>query len=503
MKRLSRLLHHRGSDEGVALITVMLVVLIITGLTATAAAVSIDNRRNANSDRISGSALGAADAGIARAIEYIRGSSIGALTCPEAAQATCTNQPAGWASPSSPQQIPLSTNGCTSTSFSNCATVYITAVTPFNPPAVTSGTYAIHSLGKYGSNPGSRDVVVEVSVTPDTFPIGVFGQTVSGNGGTQIFTESLFTTGCVSSLDDSDNIHGHGTSFSGIDAFWDQPASAHSTVGLSTGNHSACPSNDSNRVPPGPGSPSNGPSASNCPNNTVLNADQSPTGGLVSATVGSACYHQYQRNDGTWYPDGTCPSGATSPNASGLCDTTAFSVTDLQRYGYRPRGLSDAQYAALKARAQASGTYNISTGSIASALTAAQTAGISNPVLYWDNGDVSIKANDFPTSFQTAPVGDAGACASNLPIVTIVVEHHSVTFQGGNNQWIDAAFFVPDGSFQGHGGYNVYGTLFSNNLDLGSSQTWQLDNCWVQDFPGAVLQVTVKSFRENDLADLQ
>ncbi|HVU60539.1 MAG TPA: hypothetical protein VHD58_02670 [Mycobacteriales bacterium] len=503
MTRLSRLIHNRGLDEGVALTTVMLVVLVITGLTATAAAVSIDNRRNANSDRIAGSALGVADAGIARGIEYIRGNSIGAITCPETAQATCTTQPAGWASPSSPQQIPLSANGCTSTSFRNCASVYITAVTPFNPPAVTSGTYAIHSLGKYGSNPGARDVVVEVSVTPDTFPIGVFGQTVSGNGGTQIFTESLFTTGCVSSLDNTGNIHGHGTSFQGIDAFWDQPAAAHSTYGLSTGNHSACPSGDSSRVPPGPGSPTNAPSASNCPNNTNLNADQSPTGGPVSATVGAACYHQYQRNDGTWYPDGTCPSGVVSPYASGLCDTTAFTVTDLQRYGYRPRGLSDAQYAALKARAQAMGTYDISTGSIGSALTAAQAAGISNPVLYWDNTDVSIKASDFPSSFLTAPADDSGSCASNLPIVTIVVEHHSVTFQGGNNQWIDAAFFVPDGNFQGHGGYNVYGTLFSNNLDLGSSQTWKLDNCWVQDFPGAVLQVTVQSFRENDLADLQ
>jgi hypothetical protein len=504
MTRLTRLIHEHKAVEGVALITVIMVVLVILGLSATVAAVGIDNRKNAYSDRIAGSALGAADAGVAQGIEYLRGNSIGSITCPESAQSSCTTQPAGWSSPTSPQQISLTSGGCTSAKFTNCAKVYITAVDAFDPPGVMAGTYAIHSLGTYGANPAARNVVVQVSVTPDTFPVGVFGQQVSGNGGTQIFTESLFTSGCVGSLDDTGNIHGNGTSFSGIDAFWDQPASAHSTYGLSTANNSACPSGDSRRVPPGPGSPSTSASASNCPNNSVLNNDQSPSGGLVSSSVGSACYHTYQRSDGTYYPDGACPSGYTGPTESnGLCATTSFTVTDLQRYGYRPRGLSDSQYAALKARAQASGTYDLASGSIAAALTAAQTAGVSDPVLYWDNGNVSIKASDFPSAFQTAPTGSTGSCPSSLPIVTIVVEHHSITFQGGTNVWLDAAIFVPDGSFNGNGGYNIYGTLFSNNLSLGGNQTFQLDNCWVEDFPGATLSVTAKSFREDNASDLQ
>jgi hypothetical protein len=239
--------------------------------------------------------------------------------------------------------------------------------------------------------------------------------------------------------------------------------------------------------------------------------NQSGDGGLVSATVGSGCYHQYQRADGSWYPDGACPSNVTSLNASGLCDTTAFTTADLQRYGYRPRGLSDAQYAALKSRAQSQGTYNIATGSINATISNLLSTGVGSPVLYWDcanagsicsgSSGLSLKYSDFPTgSFGTAPSA-SGTCAGPLHIVTIVVEHGDLTFQGGNNTWFDAALFVPDGSFNGNGGYQILGTLFSNNLDLGGTQAFSLDGCWVTSFPGPVLSLTQTNFREDDASD--
>jgi Tfp pilus assembly protein PilX len=500
------------TDRGVALATVMLTILVISGFAATVATVSINNMQNSNSDREAGSALGAADAGVAQAIEYLRSNGVAGLTCAEANVSTCTGQAAGFASPTSPKTIALNSSGtgCTSTTFKNCAKVYITYVTRFAPPTVKTGIYAIHSAGTYGTDPGSRNVVVTVSITPDTYPVGVFGQNVSGNGGTAVYTESLFTLGCVSSLDSTGNLHGNGTSFSGIDSYWDQPAAAHSTAGLSTGNNSSCPWGDNSAVPTGTGVHGGGSTANaaNCPNNTVLNGDQSWSGGLVSPTAGSQCYREYTRSNGTFYPDGVCPAGApaSSTQPDGLCDTTLFTTADLQRYGYRPRGLSDTQYQALKARAQANGTYNLASGSIGAALSAAVTNGINDPVLYWDcnaagaacsGGGISIHGSDFPAAFQTAP--STTSCTAGQPIVTIVVENGSITFQGGNNTWLDAAVFVPDGSFNGNGGYNLYGTLFSNNLSLGGNQTFQLDNCWLTNFPGAVLNVTQKSFREDDL----
>jgi hypothetical protein len=89
-----------------------------------------------------------------------------------------------------------------------------------------------------------------------------------------------------------------------------------------------------------------------------------------------------------------------------------------------------------------------------------------------------------------------------MPIVTVVVEHGDLTFQGGNNTWFDGAFFVPDGSFNGNGGYQILGTLFSNNLDLGGTQAFALDSCWLTAFPGAVLSVKQTKFREDDAADV-
>lgn len=527
MTRLLRFMCRRRDDRGVALVTVMLAILVISAFTATVAAVAINDRQNSNSDRQSSSALGAADAGVAQAISYIRSNSVGALTCPESAGpsfASCTSQAAGWASPLSPQQVALGTNGCTSTTFKNCAQVFITSVKPFNPPGVKTGTYNIHSLGLYGPNPGGRAVVVKVSVTPDTFPIGVFGATVNANGNTAVQTESLFTQGCVSPLFSGT---GNGLTFGGIDAYWGQPAAAHSTTGLSTSNNSTCASGDSGRVPPGPGSPSTSPSDANCDDGSSgtptqngvsaagngLDYFQSPTGGLVgpSSTQGKDCWRIYTRSDGTFYPDGVCPAGYTGvTQPDGLCDTTSFTVADLQRYGYRPRGLSDAQYAALKARAQAAGTYNLAETSIYGALAAAQAAGTADPVLFWDcstgnvcsGGSPTVKVSDFPSSYTQPPIG-TGACPKNLPVVTIVVVHGSLKIDGGTNTWVDAAVFVPDGNYNGNGGVNIYGTMFSNTLGLGGNQDFQLDNCWVQNFPGATLQVTVLSFRENDLTDLQ
>jgi hypothetical protein len=228
--------------------------------------------------------------------------------------------------------------------------------------------------------------------------------------------------------------------------------------------------------------------------------------------LGAACYHSYQRPDGSWYPDGVCPSGVTSPYGNGLCDTTAFTTADLQRYGYRPRGLSDSDYDALRATAQAAGTYNLPVASVSATLSALVTAGVTQPVLYWDcanagsicssTNPLSLSQNNFPAGvFDTAPVALPSLCALNLPIVTIVVEHADFVIQGGNNAWLDAAIFAPDGSVNANGGYQINGTMFANNVSLGGTIAFSLDPCWVKSFPGPILSVRQTAFREDDSTD--
>ena len=508
MKPRFGLLHRlvRHDDDGVAMVTALLVSLVLVTLGAIVTTLGVNNLRNATRDRQAGSSLGAGDAGVAQAIEYIRSNGISGLVCPDNNSATCSGNPAGWSNPTNPKLVPLDSagQGC-AVNGNNCAKVWIGVVLGFNPPAVKTGIYNIHSEGIYGNGPSARQLVVTVDVTPVHYPIGVFGQTVSGNGGTAVYTESLFTTDCVSPIYTGS---GNGTRFTGMDSYWGQPAAVHTTTHVSTGVH--CRSNGYIAA----GNPSSStPSSANCPNNSTLNLDQSGDGGLVSATVGNACYHTYQRADGSWYPDGVCPSGVSSPYGNGLCDTTAFTTADLQRYGYRPRGLSDAEYAALRSRAQSQGTYNIPVSSISAQLTYLVNAGISSPVLYWDCSNagsicsgtnaLSLSSNSFPAGmFNSPPTASGGVCPNPERVLTIVVEHANLSYQGGNSSWFDAAIFAPDGSFNGNGGYNILGTMFSNNLDLGGNQTFELDPCWLKSFPGAMLSVTQTNFRENDASDV-
>ena len=495
----------RHDDEGVALITAIMVMLALLAFGSVVAVLGVNNLRNAGNDKQSNSSLGAGDAGVASAIEYIRSNGTAALTCPESNPASCSANPAGYSNPSSPKLIALDSAGTGCTLGKNCAKVWIGVVQRFAPPSVKAGTYNIHSEGIYGNGPSARQIVVTVQVTPDKYPVGVFGQTVTGNGNTAVLTESLFTTGCVSPRNTSANGTSNGTSFTGIDSYWGQPAAAHTTDHIST--KVGCGSNG--YIASGDPTTST-PSAANCPNSAALNSDQSGNGGVVSPTVGSGCYHTYQRPDGSWYPDGVCPSGATSPYGNGLCDTTAFTTADITRYGYTPRGLTGEQYKALKARAKVMGTYNLATGSISAAMTSVLNSGVTSPVLYWNcndpstvcsGGSISLSQSDFPANtFNLAPTS-TGQCSA-MPIVTIVVEHGNLTFQGGNNTWFDGAIFVPDGTFSGNGGYNLLGTMFSNNLSLGGNQTFSLDSCWVTAFPGAILYIKQTKFREDDAVDV-
>ena len=499
-----QLFRRRRDDEGVALITAIMVMLVLLAFGSVVAVLGINNLRNASNDRQANSSLGAGDAGIAQAIEYLRSNGVGGLTCPDSNPTSCSGNPAGFNNPTNPKLVPLDSAGVgCNAGNSNCAKVWIGVVQAFAPPAVKTGTYAIHSEGIYGNGPSARRIVATVKVTPDTFPIGVFGRSVSGNGGTAVYTESLFTTSCVSPIDTG---QGNGTRFTGIDAFWGQPAAAHTTTHVSSSVN--CGSNG--YIAHGNPNATN-PNNNACPNNAALNWDQSSDGGLISSTAGSACYRTYTRADGTTYPDGVCPANVTPTTSNGLCDTTAFTTADLQRYGYRPRGLSGDQYNALKTRAQSQGTYNLAVGSISAAITSLLNGGVTSPVLYWDcsnagsicsnSNGLSLKQSDFPANTFANPPSPNGSCSA-MPIVTIVVEHADLTFQGGTNTWFDAAFFVPDGSFNGNGGYNVLGTLFSNNLDLGGTQAFSLDSCWLTSFPGAVLTVKQTAFREDDATDV-
>lgn len=494
----------RRRDDGVAMLLVMGVAAMITVLTATVASVSLNNVKNTSRDKQSGSAFATSEAGVAEVVERIRSGvlPLSGLTCMEptdpsvALPASCTGTTMSWTSAVAPMEVPVDGGTAPCLPSQTCYKVWIGTLRAYDPAnGVKSGLYRVHSKGLFGNGPAASTVVVDLDVRPEQFPIGVFGEKVTGNGGTAVYNESLFTRACVSPRHDGS---GNGTRFNGMDVYWDQPASAHSTTMITT--TSGC------------GTTGDIHKSANCPEKTAVNFDQAPGGGPVAA--GSGCYRKHLRKNGSYYPDALPTEGCT-PRADGLCDSTSFTVKDLERYGYRPRGLSDDQYESLASRARALGTHNVSASTLSTQLSNALAAGVIQPVVYIDCDEApalcptdtyELKISNIPTAFQQPPSSPATSltrCASGpQPVVTLVVAHGNLNFNGGNSSWFDAAIFVPDGRWRGDGGYNVLGTLFANDLSLGGNETFALDACFIRDLPAPLMHIETVNFAQDDARDL-
>jgi Tfp pilus assembly protein PilX len=464
-------------DRGAAIITVLLLLTVLSGVASTLVLLTNNNLQSASRDRQAIGALATADGGVAQALEYLRMNGAGSVTCTEAsakllitapasvpATDPCRTNPAGWTSPVTPTQVNTSSGG-TCTAGATCYTVHLTAIERYNPPAVKVGTYRIHSRGVFGGGPATRAVSVDVKVKPMTLPIGVFGKELDGNGGTVLYDVSLFTTDCVSPRWDGS---GNGTRFTGgLDPFWDEPAAANSVATISTGTNCAASGNIHK-------------DGVVCPSSSELHYDRDSEGGALP--VGSPC--------GSYY------------NAAGELKTrttTKFTYDDLRTYGYRPGGLTDRQYEALRIRASSQNLLNVTPDGMKIGLDAAVAAGINNPVVYIDNlaatANFSFKESHVPAAFHREP---GGACHNRA--VLIVVRNAGMIYQSGNSSssWRSMSLLVPEGSYRGNGGYNVLGTLFANNISLGGNEQFRLDDCYVDNMPGALLDLDVVSFREDD-----
>lgn len=452
------------------MLTVLLLLVALTAVTTTIAVVATNDTISAGRDRQSAAAQATADAGVAQALEYIRQNGVGGLNCSESAYAAnntaCNSNPAGWTNPGAPAQFRVdgASGTCAVGSDTNCFRVWIGAVTPYVPPAQRTGRYRIHSTGLSGGGPGAKQVLVDVSATPTQFPIGVYGDRLTGNGGTSIYNEMLFTQDCVSPRYDG---HGNGTRFQGTDPYWDEPASANSTTFVSTSNKCGA----SGYLHQG---------GNDCPAEP-MKYDRSSLGGSVATS--SPCAH-FPKLDGS----------------QGTRTSTYFDMSILQMtYHFRPGGLSDAEYDALRVRAVSMNTLNRPTSSLLATLNSLVAAGISNPVVYYDNGSsVSLHASDLPASFSRTP---DSACTAPKSVV-IVVRNGDLVYQGGTSGWRSAAIFVQEGDFQGNGGYNILGTLFAHDLSLGGTEHLQLDSCFVRNIPGGLIDLNVLTFRENDRSDV-
>lgn len=482
----------RDDDRGLGIVTVVFVTAVLGALMLVVTTVTFNNLENTRRDRQALGALATSEAGVARAISHLRTGNLGALKCDEPVgggaptDPDCLGTTESWISSVAPKQVRLdgTTGACTNST--DCYRVWISTVRPYvsncagrhaTPPRPCTGVYRVRSTGLSGNGPGARQITADVEVEPYVYPMGIFAENFSGSGQLGVHRQSLFTNGCVQNRV-KDNSGGSGVRFEWdaansrpvIDIIYDQPSTAHATGEISTSNNS-CGTGSG-------GAPIHNSSVS-C--NLDFPWDQSGSGAVLPTT--SPCYGKYVRSDGSVYPT-----------------TSAFTSTEMtQVYGYRPRGLTDAQYDALKSQALSQGTYNIVTSSISSQLTTLLGQGVTSPVLFWDSGNVALKQSDFPASFSRSLSSDAG-CTSNS--VTIVVVGGNLSYQGGNTSpYLTAALFVPDGLLTGTGGRNTIGTAFAQNIDLSGSVEFFMDECFAGNPPGAVVEAEVVDWRESDSAD--
>ena len=436
----------RRDDRGVAMITVLLVSAVLTALGITVTQVAVSNLTNAGRDRVAGGALGAAEAGVTRAISYINAHNTNALSC----SPSCTGNP--WGNSTSPQVVSFPDG--------RQAKVWIEPIQPYQPPNYKVGKYKVHSVGTAGTGPGKRTLEVTIQVRPLPFPLGIFTRNKLNNGGTgAVFNESVLSEACI---DNRDKLN-----FSGIDAYYGIPAAAHSASYITTANEQFC-------------------------NNNLALVRTGDNKAIHKAATGT-CNATFPYDQDNAPLGGTFPAGSSCTTAANQYTSSSLFTLDMLKaepYNYLPRGLTDAQYALLKARAQAAGTYYTTP----TPTTWPSAATMSNPVLYFKltaGQKVTIQ-----TELSSYGWVDDPSCTSQHPTIVVVVEGGDLVLN--SNARLAGAVFVPDGQMVYNGGAQLVGTLFAKDLTFSGNSSVSLNDCYTRATPGGVFDIRPIHFREVD-----
>ena len=457
--RLLRFRDRTGDESGAAIVITMLMIALITALGVTVFTLSTSNLGNARRDRQASSALANSEAGVGQAIAYMKAAGVGKLKCAP----NC-----GAANPwgEEPKVVDGDAYPSTSVTLSTNETYDVWIQTVSALTASAPGLYRIHSIGHAGTGPGSRTVEVDVQVSPFDFPLAVYSDSVQAGGTGTIHTESLFSKGCIFKRSK--------ILFQGIDPVYGIPAAAHSAqyITETQGAGSDCSSTDNKNIHK-PGAPCN----------TAYPFDQSRAGGDLTST---SCYR---------------PGGAAYPTTSLIS-----SENDLaSQYGFNLAGLTAGQLDLLRTAAQEQGFYFTSTTAIPAVLQVASPQ-YPNPVLFYDlkgsavGGVVDLKQFNNVTYSRSAPLAATdAACTPNNVIVVVI---NGDVRLNSNQSLVGSVFAMgpaPYGNVtKSNGTSTMIGTMYSRSMDLTGTADVHLDDCFLQNLPGALLAVKETSFREVD-----
>ena len=428
-----------GDDSGVAIITVLMVGVLLSILATSAVSISTGNLKNAGRDRVAGGALGAAEAGLAQAVNHMRGASLACLSL----AATCVT-PDPWATGSG-QAVTLP-DGRT-------AMVKISVVQVLKLPAIRTGRFLVTSTGRAGTGPGLRVVTQQVTMKPLDFPLSVYANQIQLTGTPTTFQQSVLSKNCIGGREKM-NFTDPATGANSIDAAYGIPAAAHSEDVI---YEKSCPGAAKNRIH----------NLSTC--NAQYRYDQDKLGG--------------PKPDGTGTLSTTCKGAGTS-----YPQTSFFGPGDLEKFGATD---ITPLLPALKAQAVSLGQYWTSP----SGWTAPNPAQDPHVVMYFKIG------KDETLKLQNELDGYLYDCSAPKSVV-IIVENETVGSGGvhiNSNADLGGAVFVPRGNFQYNGGASFTGPIIANTIDKwNGTASSQLTQCFLDNFPPGLLDLGIEDYHEVD-----
>lgn len=469
----------RPRDEGSALVITLMVMALLTALSSTVAVLTIDNLQSSMRAQQAGSALNAADAGVAQGMTYLRNNGVRALAC----SPTCVA--GGWGSSANPARETLP--GVTGEAYR----VWIEALAPY--PASDPGRYRIHSTGT-ASGAAARTVTADVTIATTEVPRGIFARSISGGGSASVTNESIFSTGCVS------NRKQIAMNPNQIDLAYGIPIGVHSSryITESSNAEQFCPASDDKLIH------RSGNQTKAC--DPAYPNDQDALGG----GLGTSCGNLQSR-----YP---AFYGAQDFDRDGKSDVDGSFIKDdstlLKLFGIKSPALAQAQVDQLRSLAQSQGNYFTSPNFVGTAFTGPDSGWAvpdeSNAVMFFDltgqpASDRTITLNPLdetrfdPTTWFSEP--NTTGCPTEPRSLVIVVEGGNVKFNA--NLDLAASLFLTAESPYGqvlraNGTANFLGTIYADTVNLVGNVDISLNRCFLDNTSPALLDVRVSSYRETD-----
>lgn len=442
------------------MLTVM-AMLLVTVLAGVSTTLAVGNLRGSGQAQQAGTALDAAEAGVAQATSYIRTYGVRKLAC----YPTCNANP--W-NPGNPVSQEVAGGGRW--------TAYVLPVSVGNGD--TGDRYLVHSTGSAAGS-AQRVIEVEVTVTPISLPKAIFGRTLNLGGTVDLTQISMFSTGCVYKRSKVTSDHS-----AGLDLAYNTPIAVHSsqiiTESQGSGQHCA-----STAKPIHGGLDLLGISLNPC--NSSYPYDQDRFGGSLLNLLPCASVV----NNPQYLPRDLDLDGSLDVNGSFIKDDKALFAS----FGITTPALTESQIEGLKTTAQAQGSYYTSPNGWTVPTEP-------HSVLFFDIGSSdTVDLGPLSTSLwsRTRLSGSDPLCSDASLLVVITGGNAKMNSNSNLAASIYLAGDAPGGRLtKASGTVNHIGMLYADTLDFTGDINVSLDGCYIANPPPALFDVNPGTYSELD-----